>query len=187
MTFDPETMDETLVMAMPRRELYALNGFDTAIALPILSSLESEYWLATSAVIANDIEAKEVQVGVVFLRGSQVLVSENGIILHTTSVPAEILESGAVLRSLRDLARIGAENMLATAATGSVLSGYVNDDSLVDMRPYFVLVYDVFFPEDADAPEGMSWIECQHLNGIPIEPASLHLLPYTRKTPRKAV
>jgi hypothetical protein len=179
--YDPETMDETLVMAMPRRELYTLNGFEPRIELPVLSSLEDEYWLAASAVIADDVEAKEVQVGVVFNRGSQVLVTENGVILHTTSITAEALEMGPCLKSLRNLARLGATMVIGTDESGSVLCGYLNDDQLEELRPYFVLVYEVFFAEGVEAPEAMSWIERHHLNDVALDPVSVHMCDYLAK------
>ena len=176
--YDPEIIDEALVMAMPRRELYTLKGFESRIELSVLSSLEDEYWIAAPAIIADDVEAKEVQVGVVFNRGNQVLVTEDGIILHTTSIPAEALEKGPCLRALRDLARLGASTVTGVSETGSVLCGYLNDDQLEDLRPYFVLVYEVFFPEDTAAPEHMTWVERKHLNDVALDPVSIHLVDY---------
>jgi len=166
---------DSLVMAMPRRELFAVRGFQSNIDLVILNSLEDEYWFATSQVISDDLEAKEVQVGVVFLRGSQVLVTEQGMLLHTTSVPPEALDLGPCLRSLRDLALLGGERLLSTEARGSVLRGYLNDDQLEECRPYLILIYEITFAADVDAPESMTWVERKHLNDVALDPVSIQL------------
>ncbi|TVR43944.1 MAG: hypothetical protein EA402_08345 [Planctomycetota bacterium] len=172
---EPEEQDEGLVMAMPRRELFAVRGFQTRIELPVLDSLENEYWFATSSSLAQDIEAKEVQVGVVFLRQDQVLVDEQGTLLHATSVPPEAMSLGPCLRSLRDLARLGAERLVEMGAIGSVLRGYLNDDQLEECRPYVILVYEVRFGESTAAPPGMTWVDRRHLNDIPLDPVSIQV------------
>ena len=181
--YDPETMDETLVMAMPRRDLYTLSGFESRIELPILNCLEEEYWLAAPSVIADDVEAKEVQVGVIFNRGNHVLLTEDGVILHTTSIPSEALETGPCLRSLRNLARLGANTVIGFEEKGSVLCGYLNDDQLEELRPYFILVYEVFFADDTPAPNGMSWIDRRHLSDVALDPVSIHLCEYLANKP----
>ena len=51
-----------LVMAMPRRELFALKGFIQQVSLPVLQSLQDEHWFALPEIINDDLEAKEVRI-----------------------------------------------------------------------------------------------------------------------------
>lgn len=170
-----EDDDLALVMGMPRRELFTVRGFVTAIDLAVLNSLEDESWFATAAILADDVEAKEVQVGVVFSRESQVLLNEDGIIMHVATVPAEAMELGPVLRSLRDLARMGAEQMMDAQARSVTLRGYFNDDHMESVRPYFIMVYEVVFAADTPAPQGYSWVDRRHLRDVALEPLSIQI------------
>lgn len=167
--------DLALVMGMPRRELFTVRGFVTAINLEVLSSLEEESWFATPTILADDVEAKEVQVGVVFTRDSQVLLNEEGMIIHVACVPAEAMDLGPALRSLRDLARMGAEQMMDTNARSVTLRGYFNDDQTESTRPYFIMVYEVVFPSESSAPQGYSWVDRRHLRDVALEPISIQV------------
>lgn len=168
-------LEAGLVMGMPRRELFAVRGFQVRIEMAVLDSLENEFWFATPQVLADDLEAKEVQVGVVFLSDSQVLVNEHGVLLHTTSVPPEAMDMGPCLRSLRDLARIGAERLIDAQARGVLLRGYLNDDQLEECRPYLIMVYEVRFSPDVPAPEGMTWVDRRHLRDVALDPVSIQV------------
>ena len=90
--------------------------------------------------------------------------------------PDRLSEWGAGLRALRDYAHAAGRALLHRQDCGIQLWGYLNDDSLPEVRPYFVLVYELRAPAGTEAPPAMSWIGGKHLNGVPLDPVSLLLV-----------
>lgn len=162
---------EDLVLAMPRRELFSVSGFVTDIEMRVLESLDAESWFAAPSILHDDIEAKEVRLGLLVDRGDAVLVTADGVALHVTSIPAGVSELGEGLRALRELAR-GAGRALLGRACGAQLVGYYNDDALPESRPFFVLVYLVRVADDCAPPDGMAWVGKTTLGDLPLDPAS---------------
>jgi hypothetical protein len=164
--------DEPLVMGVPRRELFSVRGFITTPDLAVLGSVADEHWFARASELAADLEAKELQLGVVFRSGDQLLIDEFGILIHASSVPPEATRLGPGLKFLKDLARLSAERLMEADCRGLVLKGYLNDDAFVECRPYFIMVYEAAFPEGVPAPEGMTWVGRRHLRDVALDPVS---------------
>jgi len=169
---EPEAEGEQLVLAMPRRELFSVRGFVTEIELRVIESLAEESWYATPSVLRDDLEAKEVRLGMLIQRGDDALVDEDGILLHATRIPPEAVELGEGLRAVRELARVLARELLGEATRGVQLFGYFNEDGLPETRPFFVLVYLVHVADECDPPQGMGWVSRERLSAMPLDPAS---------------
>ena len=167
-----------LVLAMPRRELFRINGFTRKIEMDILESLAEDTWYALPASLENNHDAKEVRLGVVVTRdqgGEHILINEFGVALHATPIPPEVGQLGQGLASLRQLALVAGKTLVGVTSANVELVGYCNDDSLPECRPYFLLVYRLRLSEsDATAvtPPGMNWISRSALHGVPLDPVS---------------
>lgn len=168
--------DEGLVLAMPRRELFRINGFTRQVDLEILASLADEAWYAAPASLAGNFDAKEVRLGLIVLRaqdgGDQVLVDSHGVALHSTPIPPEVGHLGPGLVALRQLALVAGRTLLGITGGTVELIGYCNDDALPECRPFFLLVYRLRVPGDAPAPSGMNWISRAAIGGVPLDPVS---------------
>ena len=102
-------------MAMPRRELYGVQGMVNTVRYEILESLQEESWFALSALIAEDLDAKEVRIGALIKNSNgHWLLDEHGVLLHCTQVPADVSRLGEGLSGIRQL---------ATQAVGHLLVG----------------------------------------------------------------
>lgn len=168
-----ETSDDAqMVLAMPRRELFRISGFTTKIDIPVLDSLADESWYAAPVTLNGNLDAKEVRLGVVVVRGDHVLVSENGELLQLTPIPPEVSNLGHGIRGLRELALAAGKTLLGTSKGNVELWGFCNDDSLAEVRQWFILVYKFFVRDDSPAPSGMSWVKASALSGMPIDPVS---------------
>lgn len=158
---------------MPRRELYGVSGLVTTVSMAVIESLADEHWYAEADSVADDHDAKEVRLGLLIQRADQYLISEaGGILLHTTSVPPDASELGPGLAALKNLARVCARGVLSQDPTGVQMLGYLNDDGLVEVRPYLVVVYRVTVASDVPATEGYAWVGGLHLVDIPLDPVS---------------
>jgi hypothetical protein len=165
-----------LVLAMPRRELFRINGFTRSIDLTVLASLEEDAWFAAPAALAGNFDAKEVRLGLVVARGGeggdQLLVSEHGVLLHATPIPPDVGALGPGLRALRQLALVAGRHLVDSQQGTVEMIGYCNDDTLAECRAYFLLVYRLRLPAGAPAAAGMSWIALSHLARVPLDPVS---------------
>jgi hypothetical protein len=175
-----------LVLAMPRRELFRINGFTRKIDMDILHSLAEDTWYAMPDTLENNYDAKEVRLGVVVTRDlhnsssqtssqqrtEQILIDEHGVALHATPIPPEAGQLGPGLVSLRQLALVAGRTMVGVANASVELVGYCNDDSLPECRPYFLLVYRLRVPATDVTPAGMNWISRSALSGVPLDPVS---------------
>lgn len=165
-----------LVLAMPRRELFRINGFTRAIDLTVLASLEEDAWYAAPTALANNLDAKEVRLGLVVARhadaGDQALVTEHGILLHATPIPPDVGALGPGLRALRQLALVAGRHLVGSTHGTVEMLGYCNEDSLPECRAFFLLVYRLRLPAGTAAPEGMNWIALAHLAHVPLDPVS---------------
>jgi hypothetical protein len=168
--------DDSLVLAMPRRELFRVVGFTRQVDLAVLASLEDEAWFAAPAALVGNFDAKEVRLGLVVARGEnggdQVLVSEQGVVLHATAIPPEVGHLGPGLAALRQLALVAGRTLLGIGNGTVELIGYCNDDSLPECRPFFLLVYRLRVPVGTPAAAGMNWVSLQSLGGVPLDPVS---------------
>ena len=170
-------MDEaSLVLAMPRRELFRISGFTKQVDLEILHSLAEDSWYAVPASLVNNFDAKEVRLGLVVMRAQggveHVLVDGHGVALHATPIPPEVGHLGPGLAALRQLALVAGRTLLGIGNGTVELIGYCNDDTLAECRPFFLLVYRLRVPPEAPAPTGMNWISRQAIGGVPLDPVS---------------
>src|SRR3954467_15862562 len=150
--------DPQLVLAMPRRELFRIQGFVPPNDIAVLESLADESWFAAPEALAANFDAKEVAVGVIILRPGHALVSDAGVLLHATPVPPEAGQLGSGLAALKHFALAAGRHLLGTGAGRLELVGFCNDDALPETRGVFVLVYKMRAPDDAPAPAGMAWV-----------------------------
>lgn len=165
--------DDPLVLAMPRRDLFRISGFCLQVDLGILESVSDDSWYGAASTLIGNLDAKEVRLGLVVQRGDQVLVDEGGALLQTTRIGPDVARLGAGLKALRDLAQLAAAHFLAVERVRVELAGYLNEDSLPDLRDAFVLVYRCHAPEGAQAPVGQSWVPIRQLGALPLEAASV--------------
>jgi len=168
--------DASLVLAMPRRELFRINGFTRQVDLEILHSLADDSWYAAPAALAGNFDAKEVRLGLIVMRAQdcaeQVLVDGHGVVLHTTPIPPEVGHLGPGLAALRQLALVAGRTLLGISNGTVELIGYCNDDTLPECRPFFLLVYRLRVPPDTIAPPGLSWVSRSVIGGVPLDPVS---------------
>lgn len=168
----------SLVMAMPRRELFTVQGLQTRLELRILESVAEESWFAEPSSLREDIDAKEVRLALVLRRKgesgtSDWLLSEQGELLHATPVPAQVTGLGEGLKSLRELARLAARELLGGKPRDLQLWAYLNDDALPELKPFFILIYQVVAEPGNPAPAGMSWVGAGQLRRLPLDAASI--------------
>lgn len=163
---------DALVMAMPRRELFAVSGFITEVQLQVLQSLQFEHWFALPEHIDEDIEAKEVRIGLLISRNDQYLVDSHGILLHVAQIPPEVEQFGEGLLGLKNLAQSAGKELLQQKNTCIELWGYLNEDSMVETRAYFILIYQMRVEESCPTPDDMAWVSMKSLNEMPLDPAS---------------
>jgi hypothetical protein len=165
--------EDPLLLAVPRRPLYGLSGMVTRIDLAILAAVSDEGWFATRAAITEDVDSKEVRLGVVVLRrqpeGLQVLVADGGRLLHLQDVPAEV---GCALVGLKLHARAVAAAALPGTAPGIELAGYLNDDALSELRRVFLLVYRATVPSGTQAPPGTAWVSAPAAASLDLDAVS---------------
>lgn len=168
--------DASLVLAMPRRELFRINGFTRQVDLEILHSLADDSWYAAPTSLVGNFDAKEVRLGLVVMRAQdgadQVLVDSHGVALHATPIPPEVGHLGPGLAALRQLALVAGRTLLGITNGTVELIGYCNDDTLPECRPFFLLVYRLRVPTGAPAPTGMNWISRPAISGVPLDPVS---------------
>lgn len=162
----------TLVMAMPRRELWTVRGLVRQVELDVLESLEYESWFATREAIAEDVETKEVRIGLVLHRADQVLVHEDGVILHACAVPPEVENLAPGLRGLREFARLAARRLVGAEEQDLRLLGYLNEDRLEEASGFLFLVYTVYVASDCPAPPQTSWVGTARLGDLTLDPLS---------------
>ena len=168
--------DAHLVLAMPRRELFRINGFTRQIDLEILHSLAEDSWYAAPSSLVGNFDAKEVRLGLVIMRAhdgaEELLVDGHGVALHATPIPPEVGHLGLGLVALRQLALVAGRTLLGISNGTVELIGYCNDDTLPECRPFFLLVYRLRVPAESPAPAGMKWISRPAISGVPLDPVS---------------
>ncbi|MBA3699167.1 MAG: hypothetical protein H0W78_09955 [Planctomycetes bacterium] len=169
-------MDDALVLAMPRRELFRISGFTKQVDLEILHSLAEDSWYAAPASLVGNFDAKEVRLGLVVMRSQEgtdhLLIDAHGVALHATPIPPEVGHLGPGLAALRQLALVAGRTMLGISAGTVELIGYCNDDTLPECRPFFLLVYRMKVAADVAAPAGMTWVARSALANVPLDPVS---------------
>ena len=158
-----------------------MQGLVTRVSLPVLESLADEHWYALSDRLVEDIDAKEIRLGVLVVRGqpqqaSEVLINEDGVALQCSAVPSAVEQLGSGLLGLKRLAQLAAEELVQHQGHSVELVGYFNDDQLAESRPYVTLIYRVrYLPKQGDqiaAPHGYSWVGARHTRHLPLEPIS---------------
>ena len=151
MVTDP--MDE-LGLAMPSREFISLRGFTPRIGMELLDSLRDDTWFAVPDAIRDDPLAVMVHVGLLLMRGKEVLVDQEGRLIRRGPVPPEAFAEGVALIALRRWAesRIRAEFGLSLRAE---ICGYLHDP--VRFPRTVLLVYRAHAPADLAAPAG-AWL-----------------------------
>ncbi|MBA3707457.1 MAG: hypothetical protein H0W83_01400 [Planctomycetes bacterium] len=169
---DPGPEVETLVLAMPRRELFRIHGFVPPLDMAVLESVAEEAWYASPSVLVGSFDAKEVRVGVVVLTATKALVSEAGVLLHATPVPPEAGQMGTGLGALKNFSLAAARHLLGHPGGRIELSGFCNEDALPECRGVFILVYRLIVADDCPAPDGMEWVDRSGLGRIPLDPVS---------------
>ncbi len=168
---DGESHSE-LVLAMPRRELFRIQGFVPPLDIAVLESLGEESWYASQETLAGNFDAKEVRVGLVIVKAGHALVSEAGVLLHATQVPPEAGRLGTGLAALKNLALAAGRHLLGITSGRIELSGFCNEDAMPECRGIFILVYRLRVADETAAPEGMAWIPLTGLGSVPLDPVS---------------
>ncbi len=170
-----------MVMAMPRRELFRIQGFVPPNDLAVLESLAEESWFASPAVLQGDFDAKEVRLGIVAVRGGEALIDADGVLLHATPIPPEVGSlGGSGLAVLRKLA-LGAGRLMVGTSEGRVeLVGFCNEDAMPECRGIFLLVYRFTIPAHIAPPSGMRWLGRVALGHEPLDPVSALVLDAVR-------
>ncbi len=166
-------------MAMPRRELFAVNGFTGKVELPVLDCIANESWFSTPSALAADLDAREVRLGLMLCQGTgpgaEILVSEDGIAVHCAAIPPEVEHFGPRLAALKNLARSGGREL--ARADGPVdLLGYCCEEALSETRGSIILVYRMRLPAGTAPPAGFSWVAPSGLRNLPLDPASTVIL-----------
>jgi hypothetical protein len=170
-----------LVMAMPRRELFRIQGFVPPNDVAVLESLAEESWFAAPALLQNDFNAKEVRLGIIAARGPEVLLDPDGVLLHATPIPPEVGSlGGSGLAVLRKLALTAARLLLGTEQGRVELVGFCNEDAMQECRGIFLLVYRFAVPDQVAAPIGMRWVARTALGAEPLDPVSALVLDAVR-------
>lgn len=164
--------DTDLVLAMPRRELFAVSGFVTRIEMRVIESVAEESWYAVPSMIHADLEAKEVRIGLLVEAGDRLLLADDGVLLHVAAIPPDTEQFGPGLYGVRELARAAARTLLADGRPGIELFGYFNDDALPEAREFFVLVYRVRAAGDTPPPHGMQWVDRAGIGEVPLDAVS---------------
>lgn len=177
------THEEPLVLAMPRRELFRVSGFTPKVDLVVLDSLSHESWFAAPSAIRQDIDTKEVRIGLVVRRpgaekGGDLLISEDGVAVHCAAVPPEVERFGGRLPALKTLARTGGLALIGGGLNqgGIELIGYGQDDSLQELRSCFLLIYRLQIAAGQAAPIGYSWVSAGALRGVALDAVSTVVL-----------
>ncbi len=167
-----EDREPELVMAIPRRELYGVQGVRTDFDLSLITCLAEESWFGLPAAHRADVDVKEVRLGVILRRDDQILVDEDGTAVFVVPVPAEATRLGHGLKALKELARLAGESLLDRSCPGVKLIAYHNDDRDEELRRCVILLYEVNAGSGAEAPAGYAWVSLPHLTGMPLEPLS---------------
>ena len=161
---ESDTQVPPLVMAVPRADLFAIQGFETRVSLQVLESINEDHWFAQSDTIASDINAKELRCGLIIHNSvGEYLVHEDGVAVHTSSISPLVNNLGTGLKALREMGRIAANHLTDQAVIDIQLSGYFNDDHLEEARPYFLLVYVVRVRDDVALPSPLLWCPASEL------------------------
>jgi hypothetical protein len=168
----PPSDGAELVLAMPARELFAVTGFTTELAMPVLESLGEEAWFALPEAIRDDPMAREVRLGLVIVRGApgarEVLARADGTILDLSVLLPEHLPGpglGALKRHAQAVARTRC-GLPAAANCGVEVVGYIHDSKLPDLRHVVVPVYRAVVGPDTPAPSDTSWLSAASLTGL---------------------
>jgi hypothetical protein len=171
---------ESLVLALPRRELYAVRGFTDQITVLVLESLQQEAWFATAAAVAADIDAKEVHIGLLVRREQQWLVESSGVLLHSAPVYEAVARFGYGLGAMKRLAESAGAELMGTTRVSIELRGLLNEDRLEETRPFLVLVYVLSVDASVAAPTDMVWVTRSHLADLSLDPASSLVVDFCR-------
>ncbi len=164
--------DSPLVLAIPRRELFRLQGFTTGMDLRVLDSLAEETYFSAPDLLIDSMDAKEVRLALVVVTPSLVLVTEAGVLLHTTSIPPQVAQFGKGLLGLRTLAELAGATLLGLKKCRVELSGLLNDDTMPECRQFLTVAYVLQALEDTAAPAGMIWVSRGALRQLPLDPVS---------------
>lgn len=167
------SLEDPLVLAMPRKELFRINGFVTTIDMAIIEAVAEDSWYGAASTLINNFDAKEVRLGLVVCQGDQVLIDEGGNLLHTTRIGPEVAKLGKGLKALRDLARLAGAHFLGVDSVRCELAGFLNEDALAEHRHAFYMVYRCRIGEPVAPPHGMTWVGVQHLVSMPLDPVSI--------------
>lgn len=167
------SVEDPLVMAMPRKELYRLSGFVTTIDMAIIEAVAEDSWYGAASTLVSNFDAKEVRLGLVVSQGEQVLIDEGGNLLHTTRISPEVARLGKGLKALRDLARLAGAHFLGVDSVRCELVGFLNEDGLIEHRHAFYMVYRCRLADGVPPPQGMTWVGISRLATMPLDPVSI--------------
>ncbi len=166
-------MDDTqLVLAIPRRELFRLQGFSASMDLRVLDSLAEETYFSAPDLLIDSMDAKEVRIALVVVTPTLTLVTEAGVLLHTSSIPPQVAQFGKGLLGMRTLAELAGATLLGLKKSRVELSGLLNDDTMPECRQFLTVAYILQAPEGTAAPAGMLWISRGALRQMPLDPVS---------------
>jgi len=166
-------LDDPLVLAMPRKELFRITGFVTTIDIAIIEAVAEDSWYSAASTLVGNLDAKEVRIALVFTQGEQVLLDEGGNLFHTTRVGPEVAKLGKGLKGLRDLARVAGAHFLGVPEIRCELAGLLNEDALAEHRNTFYLVYRCRLGDVATPPAGFTWLGIARLALMPLDPVSI--------------
>jgi hypothetical protein len=169
-------MDDGLVLAMPRRELFRHGRFSAHIALPVLSSIAQESYLVSPATLAGDLEARRVRIALIVVAGDAVWVAEDGSAVAIADIPPDVDRFGPRLAGIRRLTQAGGKALIG--ADGSItLAGLGIDESLPGLADSVLIAYRYAVPVGTPAPGAGAWVTRAALRQWPVDPVSAILLP----------
>ncbi len=166
-------LEDPLVLAMPRKELFRISGFVTTIDMAIIEAVGEDSWYGAASTLVGNLDAKEVRIGLVFTQGEQVLLDEGGNLFHTTRVGPEVAQLGKGLKGLRDLARVAGAHFLGVPQVRCELVGLLNEDGLAEHRNTLYLVYRCRLSDPVPPPAGFTWLSIARLTAMPLDPVSI--------------
>lgn len=146
-------MDE-LGLAMPSREFISLRGFTPRIGMELLDSLRDDTWFAVPDAIRDDPLAVMVQVGLLLVRGKDLLVDQEGRLVRRGPVPPEAFAEGVALVALRRWAESRVREEFGIPLRAEIC-GYLHDP--VRFPRMVLLLYRAQAPADLAAPVG-AWL-----------------------------
>ena len=155
---------------MPSREFIALRGLSTAIAMPVLESLQEDSWFALPSAVREDPLAVEVHIGLLLVRPGEALLAEDGHLLRHSPIPPEAFATAQGLAGLRRHVQglVGSQRV--------ELVGYLYHPVVLSRT--FVLLYRCHGGNATG-----SWVPSATLAGLVQDPLDQMVLPLATQAP----